>query len=614
MSDSQKAQQAQKTQKTQKTQQTLSFWFTILATVGVLALLILLGVTDNAAVIQTRKENGFTRVENYTCQEIADANAPIGVRKEYTFTLEDNIATDTTLAFYTVHQYVEVWLGEEKVFSRMPSADNHMIKTVGSNWTMLPLYREDAGKEVRIEITPVYENFRDRQVDFLIGSELAIYKDRLFKDLPQLVLGIMAVFIGVVFACVSCYTVHKKKRGKNLLALGIFSTMMGFWRLTDTRFTPFLLKDKPVLLFYVSVTMLMLGMIPLMKWIEGYFTQKSRRILDSYCIGTASLCLAQLLLQFLGIWDIRETLIVTHMAIGVGAVLAIGVVIYERIQFPKKTKLLLGNRLPLICLTGVLADVIAFYVKGNSSGLMYSLFAFLLYVVFMGISTIHNYSQQELELAEKERQLAEKDRELAEDERKLTDRRIASMMSQIRSHFIFNVLATISTYCKIDPKKADNALVRFSRYLRKNISIIEEEGLIDFAVELEQLEDYIALEQLRYEDRIRFEKQIETSSFEIPPLTIQPLVENAIKHGLIEPGKSGTIGLHTRRNPGCVEITVTDNGIGFEPKECEKEKSVGIRNVRYRLEHMVGGRLAIESAPGEGTKVTITIPTEETRT
>lgn len=187
------------------------------------------------------------------------------------------------------------------------------------------------------------------------------------------------------------------------------------------------------------------------------------------------------------------------------------------------------------------------------------------------------------------------------------------MMSQIRSHFIFNVLTTISTYCKIDPKKADNALVHFSRYLRKNIKIIEEEGLIDFEVELEQLEDYIALEQLRFEDRILFEKQIETSSFEIPPLTIQPIVENAIKHGLIEPGKSGTICLHTKRKIGYVEITVTDNGIGFVPEKCEKEESVGIRNVRYRLEHIVGGALTIESVPGEGTKVTITIPTEEAK-
>ena len=135
----------------------------------------------------------------------------------------------------------------------------------------------------------------------------------------------------------------------------------------------------------------------------------------------------------------------------------------------------------------------------------------------------------------------------------------------------------------------------------------------DFDMELEQLEDYIALEQLRFEDRIQFEKQIETSSFEIPPLTIQPLVENAIKHGLIEPGKSGTICLHTKRKTGYVEITVTDNGIGFAPEECEKEESVGIRNVRYRLQHMVGGKLTIDSVPGEGTKVTITIPTEEAK-
>lgn len=587
-----------------KMQQKISFWLTIISAIAVAALIILLGVTDNAEVTQTRNENGFTCVENYKCQEIPDDNAPIGIRKEYTFTLDNNIDTGTTLAFYTVHQYVEVWIEEEKVFSIMPSTDKHMIKTVGSNWTMIPVYREDAGKEVRIEITPVYESFRNRQVDFLIGSELAIYKDRLIKDLPQLVLGIMAVFVGVVFACVAGYNIRKKKRGKSLFALGIFSVMMGFWRLTDTRFTPFLRKDKPVLFFYVSVTMLMLGMIPLMKWIEDYFTKKSRRILNYYCIGVASLCLIQLILQFLGVFDIRENLYVTHVAIGVGVILTIGVVIYERIKFPQKAKMPLGNKLPFICFAGVLADVIAFYIKGNSSGLVYSLFAFLFYIVFMGIATMNNYSEKELELAEKERQLAEKDRQL-------TDRRIASMMSQIRSHFIFNVLTTISTYCKLDPKKADNALVRFSRYLRKNINIIEEEGLIAFDMELEQLEDYIALEQLRFEDRILFEKQIETSSFEIPPLTIQPIVENAIKHGLIEPGKSGTICLHTKRKIGYVEITVTDDGIGFVPEKCEKEESVGIRNVRYRLEHMVGGALTIESVPGEGTRVTITIPTEE---
>ncbi len=216
-------------------------------------------------------------------------------------------------------------------------------------------------------------------------------------------------------------------------------------------------------------------------------------------------------------------------------------------------------------------------------------------------------AQKDRELAKSERQVAQQNRELAEKEHRLTDSRIKVMMSQIRSHFIFNVLATISTYCKIDPKMADKALVCFSRYLRRNIHIIEVDGLIDFSSELEQLEDYVTLEQLRFAEEITFEKKIETSSFKIPPLTVQPIVENAIKHGLVEHGKSGTVFLHTEKKENNIVITVADNGVGFTPGMLAKTESVGIKNVRYRLENMTGGTLNIESEPGRGTTVTIQI-------
>ena len=414
----------------------------------------------------------------------------------------------------------------------------------------------------------------------------------------------MAVFVGVVFVCVAGYNLFKKHRGQSLAALGLFSMMMGFWRLTDTRFTPFIMQNKPVLLFYVSLSMLMIGIVPLIKWLEERLSKVSCRILDGYCIVASLICLIQVLLQFLGVRDLRETLYMTHILIGAGAAVIIGNVVFERIKYPQKRKRLAGKNFALICVVGVVADIAAFYIKGNSSGLLFSLLAFLLYIVFMGIATMFNYSEQEMQLAEKDRQLAEK-------ERKLTERRIATMMSQIRTHFIFNVLTTISTYCKSDPKKADDALIRFSRYLRRNIRIIEEEGLIDFQTELEQLEDYIALEQLRFEDMITFAKDIEVTSFRIPPLTIQPIVENAIKHGLLEHDRSGTITLQTMKEAEYIVITVTDDGVGFVLEECEKEDSVGIRNVRYRLENMVHGSLAIESALGKGTTVTIKIPIEE---
>ena len=217
-------------------------------------------------------------------------------------------------------------------------------------------------------------------------------------------------------------------------------------------------------------------------------------------------------------------------------------------------------------------------------------------------------AQKERLLAEQERKLAEQERQLAKRERELTDSRIASMMSQIRNHFIFNTLGAISGYCKIDPAKADEALMKFSRYLRRNMSWLDEKGMIPFENELKQVEDYVYLEKMRFGDRFEFGEDLEDINFTIPPLTVQPLVENAIKHGLTRPGKQGSVCLMTSREPDAVLIQVVDDGIGFKPEELEKGTSIGLRNVRYRLEHLAGAELTVESTPGEGTKAMIRIP------
>lgn len=217
-------------------------------------------------------------------------------------------------------------------------------------------------------------------------------------------------------------------------------------------------------------------------------------------------------------------------------------------------------------------------------------------------------ASQELELTRQEKQLAEQELELTRQEKQLTQRRIASMMSQMRTHFIFNVLTTISGYCKIDPEKADQALIRFSRYLRRNMRFLEEDGLIPFRTEAEQLDDYVALQQMRFPNRIDYVQEFEAMDFLIPPLTIQPIVENAIKHGLIEQGKSGTVRVRSQREENGVRIEVLDDGVGFDLRELKKEDSIGLRNVRYRLEKMTNASMKIESRMGEGTRVVIHIP------
>ena len=193
----------------------------------------------------------------------------------------------------------------------------------------------------------------------------------------------------------------------------------------------------------------------------------------------------------------------------------------------------------------------------------------------------------------------------------LENSRILMAMNQIRTHFIFNVLNAISGMCKYDPEKADRTVVRFARYLRTNIDIMQSDVPVIFNAALRHVEDYIALEQIRFGDTVRFVTDIEEDYFALPPLVLQPLVENAIKHGLNPKPGGGTITLRTRIEGDSVCVSVHDDGVGFDPKLPARDGSVGLQNVRFRLEHIMHGSLTMDSAPGEGTTATIRIPLEE---
>ncbi len=190
----------------------------------------------------------------------------------------------------------------------------------------------------------------------------------------------------------------------------------------------------------------------------------------------------------------------------------------------------------------------------------------------------------------------------------LQQSRIVLAMSQIRAHFIFNLLNAISGMCKYDPEKADATLIRFARYLRGNIDVMQEDRLESFHASLQHLQDYIALEQVRFGERVRLLTEIGFSDFRLPPLVLQPLVENAIKHGLTPKPEGGTITLRTERVGDCVVITVADDGVGFCTDAPAKKTSVGLSNVRFRLKQLANGDIKLESTPGQGTVATVTVP------
>ena len=195
----------------------------------------------------------------------------------------------------------------------------------------------------------------------------------------------------------------------------------------------------------------------------------------------------------------------------------------------------------------------------------------------------------------------------------LNRNRIVLAMSQIRAHFIFNILNAISGMCKYDPEKADATLIRFARYLRGNINVMQEDKSETFSASLQQLQDYIALEQVRFGDRIRFRAETPVKDFQLPPRVLQPLVENAIKHGLTPKKEGGTMILRTQQQGDRILVTVEDDGVGFSPEDAVKKESVGLSNVRFRLKQLVDGELAVESTPGKGTLATLSLPLDRVR-
>ncbi len=189
--------------------------------------------------------------------------------------------------------------------------------------------------------------------------------------------------------------------------------------------------------------------------------------------------------------------------------------------------------------------------------------------------------------------------------------RIRIMISQIQPHFLYNTIATFRALCKRDPDKAAEVAEKFGLYLRQNLDSLDTDDLIPFEKELEHTRVYADIEMVRFEN-VRVVYDILDSGFSLPPLTLQPLVENAIRHG-VRGREEGRVHVRARFLFGYHTITVIDNGVGFDAAAAAStdRTHIGIKNVRERIETMCGGTLTIESVKGKGTTVTIRIPVAE---
>ena len=186
--------------------------------------------------------------------------------------------------------------------------------------------------------------------------------------------------------------------------------------------------------------------------------------------------------------------------------------------------------------------------------------------------------------------------------------RIRIMMSQIQPHFLYNTLSSIQALCRIDPDKAFDVTEQFGTYLRRNIDSLDQPDLIPFTKELEHTRVYSEIEMLRFPN-VRVNYDVPDVDFSVPVLTVQPLVENAIRHG-VRIREEGIVTVSSRTTDRFHEIMISDNGKGFDTTllKTADGSHIGVRNVQERIEKLCGGTLTGESVPDKGTTVTIRIP------
>ena len=204
-------------------------------------------------------------------------------------------------------------------------------------------------------------------------------------------------------------------------------------------------------------------------------------------------------------------------------------------------------------------------------------------------------------LAASEREVALTRQEAAADRA-----RLAALQAQIHPHFLYNALGTIAYLVRTQPEEARSLLGRLADLLRRTLR--RDAGDVTLAEELETVESYLDIERARFGDRLRIEVEVEDAAREaaVPPLLLQPLVENAIQHGVSRRAEGGTVAITARREGPDLVVEVRDDGAGWDGSG----RGVGLTNVADRLEVRPGarGRLEVEGGPGRGTMVRIVVP------
>ena len=509
-----------------------------------------------------------------------------------------NLEYVNTLFFRSIYQYVEIKVDDEVIYQYNETTNKKFGISMPRKLNIVHLPEGINGKTISISISSPYYKYSGYFSNAEIGESTEVINNIYGKYSLSLILSIVLIFLNLSFMFANSFLYKVKITTPSVFYIFLSGLFVGLWLLCDSKLITFFISNNITnnLMYVFLICFIILVAIFLKKTYQDKYKVSSTILLYLAIINM----LVQYVLHFSNILTFVHLMPISLLIIFILFIFYL-IYIFKDIKYIKKEK----NKLDLlnvvefvmsfvICiltLVNVLIQNLGNYNMNGIIGAFYFMFIMVIYA-----KTII------LVLRKAERSRVYKAR-LKETQNYL-------MQSQMKPHFIFNTLSAIRTLIMSNPKVAYEMTTNFSKYLRANISTIEPGEKISFAQELDHIKAYVAIERERFKNRIMVVYDIECDNFYLPPLSVEPLVENAIKHGICKKVSGGTVKISSKEYDDRYEVIVEDDGVGFDTtilETSDNTKSVGLKYIILRLKQVSDADFEITSEKGKGTKAVITV-------
>ena len=527
---------------------------------------------------------------------------------------DETLFPGAILYLYRDHFGITIKINEELNYMSMQSeiltmgevGKMYFVDSCGREWTMIGfengLLTTDT---IEIHLQKMHDHIdRDAYWNFLNSCYVAPVDTAIVEAYLQpkvfswFIFGGFILFVAVMMlGATLAATIFQMSMVQSLSKLGFLLLFAGGYMILDTVTMSFM-NETLVFNTYARQICMMLAVYWMELCVRDALTGLRCKV-GKIVLGIAfALNVALILPSFTGTWAIYDTVPVWVIGQAVFALVLLGLSIWEIWKGACDDRQELG--FGIVLLTTLLLDLAG---VGNS---MYS-HGTCTKITFTVVFAVHGF--RGLKKALIDYQGARLARKL---EKELEESRIDIMRSQMQPHFVYNILNVIYYMCGKDPATAQEAISKFSDYLRNNLEALSQKELITFRKELDHIHTYLELEQIRFGEELSVVYDIEEDGFLLPALTIQPLVENAVKHGISKKRGGGVVTISSYEEENAYQITIADTGVGFDVDRYmdDGKVHVGLMNVRHRLRSGMNATVEIDSVPGSGTTVTVTIPKE----